>query len=165
MTMRVLSSTGPPKPMPTPRTCERSSLAWDNSSGTAAMICLRIPSAPAAASTDPRQSATIFPSPSPSPICSFVPPISMPRNISGQNFFNHMPMHIRQSSINAIVTESEAGVIDTEQVKHGGVQVVAVGWMFYGAVGPFVAFAGGDAAADDAAGQPAREGVRVVIAA
>ena len=53
--------------------------AFASSSGTACVICRRMPSGPAAASTAPRHSPASTPSSAPTPICSFVPPISMPR--------------------------------------------------------------------------------------
>src|ERR1700687_2130408 len=50
-------------------------------------------------------------------------------------------------------------------MQNGGVQVVTIGGLVHGFVGPFVAFSVGDTALDAAAGQPRGEGVRIVVAA
>src|SRR5262245_11619901 len=68
--------------MPTPLSAPAGRFAFASSSGTAATICLRIPSPPSAGFTVPRHSAVMTPSPAPSPSCSFVPPISIPRNMA-----------------------------------------------------------------------------------
>src|SRR5262249_61888013 len=79
----VWAAAPPPPPRPTPTPPPRPGAlpgpAPARSAGPAAVICRRIPSAPADTSTVPRQSPLSTPSPAPRPSCSFVPPISMPR--------------------------------------------------------------------------------------
>ena len=84
---------------------------------------------------------------------------------SRQDLLDHMPVHVGQPPVDAVVAERQAGVIDAQQVKDGGVQVVAVRDVFDGLVRPFVARAVGHAPLDAAAGQPGGEGERVVVAA
>src|SRR5579862_7660860 len=98
MIVRVASSTGPPKPMPTPWSWERSKPARASNSGTAVVICRRMPSGPAATSTGPRHSAAKTPSPAPTPNWSFVPPISMPRNMGRPHTFSSEPRPLGSES-------------------------------------------------------------------
>src|SRR4051812_47026245 len=51
---------------------------------------------------------------------------------------NHLPVHICQPTISAVVAEGELGMVDAEQVKNGGMDVVTVSGMFCGFVRPFV---------------------------
>lgn len=41
----------------------------------------------------------------------------------GQDALNHLTMHVRQASLNSIVIEGQAGVVDPEQVEHGCVEI------------------------------------------
>src|SRR6266480_4408217 len=59
------------------------------------------------------------------PLCP--PPIvaaDVRRRDSPQHLPNDLPMHVRQPSINAIVPESEPGMIDSQQVQNGGMNVI-----------------------------------------
>ena len=59
----------------------------------------------------------------------------------------------------------EAGVLDAEQVQHGGLEIVGVDGVFGGVVAEVVGRSIGRAAPDAAAGHPQREGLHVVVAA
>ena len=76
-------------------------------------------------------------------------------------------MHIGQPSINPVALHGEPGVIESELVQDGGVDVVDLGGV--GAVerfvAPGVAWAVGGAALDAAAAEPVGEAVGVVVAA
>ena len=89
----------------------------------------------------------------------------MCRLCSRHDLLNHMPMHIGQAAVDAVVAERQARVIDAEQVQHRRVNVVAIRRMLGRAERPLVAGPVGDAALDAAAGEPVCERERVVIAA
>ena len=74
-------------------------------------------------------------------------------------------MHIRQSSIDSVVAEGQAVMVDAQEVQDRGVQVVAVGLAFGGLPAPGVALAVSDSAFDSRAGQPGDGGAAVVVAA
>ena len=63
-----------------------------------------------------------------------------PGHSSGQNPVDDMPMHICQAAVNAVVTDRQAFVVDAQQVKNRGVdvvhlsRVVSIQWL----VAPFV---------------------------
>ena len=50
-----------------------------------------------------------------------------------------MAVDVGQAAVDAVVAEGELGVIDAQQVKDGGVEVVAIGDVVDGLVRPFVA--------------------------
>ena len=56
-----------------------------------------------------------------------------------------MPVHVRQSAIDSILSDSQPLVVDAEQVQHGRVHVVDLDGVLEGLIGPFVgrAVAGG----------------------
>src|SRR5258706_65010 len=60
--------------------------------------------------------------------------------VSRQNLPDHVAMHVRQSSIDSVVAEGQARMVDAEEVQDGGVEVVAVDGGL-GAPGPLVALA------------------------
>src|SRR5688572_21010493 len=74
-------------------------------------------------------------------------------------------MHVGQSPVRAVVAESKLGVVDAQEAKDRGVDIVAVGGMFGGFVGPFVGAAVGNAAFDAPASEPVGEAEGVVVAA
>ena len=69
-----------------------------------------------------------------------------------------MPMHIGQAPVDAVVAQRQARVVDTEQMQHRRMDVVAISRMLGGAERPFVAGSVSDAAFDASAGQPTGEG-------
>ena len=75
-----------------------------------------------------------------------------------------MSMHVRKAAIDAIRAHRKFFVIDAEQVKDGGVQVVAGGDVVHRLVAPVVALAMGDAGFDACTPEPAHEAAAVVIA-
>ena len=60
---------------------------------------------------------------------------------SRKHLFDHMPVHVGQAAVDAVVAEREPGVVDAQQVQDRRVQVVAVGLPGRGPPGPGVAFA------------------------
>ncbi len=75
-------------------------------------------------------------------------------------------MDIGEAAVDAVAAIGEFGVVDAEQVKEGGVDVVHFGWVgaVLGFVAPVIAFADGDTAFDSAAAQPVGEDVGVMVA-
>ena len=82
-----------------------------------------------------------------------------------QQLRDHLPMHVGQPPVDAVVAEGQPRVVDAQQVQHRGVHVVAVGRLVRRLVRPLVARAVAHAALDAAAGQPGGEGERIVVAA
>src|SRR6267143_319856 len=73
---------------------------------------------------------------------------------SRQDFLDHLSMDVRESPVAAIVAVGQFFMVDTEQVKNRGMQVVTIGLARNRLPGPLVALAVGDAAFDARAGQP-----------
>ncbi len=84
--------------------------------------------------------------------------------LSGQNFVDHVSVHVGQAAIGAVEAESQPRVVDAHQVQNRGVEIVAPRRLprF---PGPFVALAVGDSRLDSRTGQPRHECAGVVIAA
>src|SRR5438128_1039504 len=81
-----------------------------------------------------------------------------PTSDLGQDFPDHIAVHVGQAPVGAVVTEGEPLVVDAEEVQEGCVEIVAVGFSRLSLPGPFVALAVGDAALDARAGHPRDEG-------
>ena len=65
-----------------------------------------------------------------------------------------MAVHIGEPAVDAVMAEGEPFVVDAQQVKHGGVHVVAVEGIFRSLLGPLVACSVGHSATDASAGEP-----------
>ena len=78
-----------------------------------------------------------------------------------------MPVHIRESAIDAVLAPRELPVIESKQVEHGGVDVVALGGVLSisGFVAPLVALAMDHSPFDATATEPIGEDIRIVVAA
>ena len=78
---------------------------------------------------------------------------------------DHVAVNVGQPAVDTVVTEGQLFVVDAQQVKHRGVDVVdlagaiAVEWF----VAPLVGWPVADAAFDAPATQPVGEDVRVVV--
>ena len=85
----------------------------------------------------------------------------------GEQFFDDVAVDVGQAPVDAIVAHAELGVVDTEEVEDGGVDVVDLGGggAHEGFVSPLIALSSGDAALDAAAAHPVGEAIRIVIAA
>src|SRR5262245_21491429 len=84
---------------------------------------------------------------------------------SGNQLLDDVPVHVSEPAVYAVVPEGQLLVVDAEQMQNGRVQIVTVRRLTHDLVGPGVAFAAADTAPDAAAGQPAGESERVVVAA
>src|SRR5258706_16208880 len=73
-------------------------------------------------------------------------------------------MDIGQAPIGAIVAEGQFFVVDPKQVKNGGMEIVAIGFVFNGSPGPFVAFTVSESGLEARASHPGDESTAVVIA-
>ena len=75
-------------------------------------------------------------------------------------------MHVGKAAVNAVVAEGELLVVDAEEAKDGGVDVVDFGVMIWvrRLVAPFVARAVGGSAFNSAAGEPIGKDERIVVA-
>ena len=76
-----------------------------------------------------------------------------------------LPGHVGQAEVAALEAVGQPRVVEAEQVQHRGVQVVDVDPVLDDVEAEVVGLAERDARLDPAAGQPHREGVRVVVAA
>src|SRR6266545_6986343 len=85
--------------------------------------------------------------------------------VSCQNLPNHFAVDIREPALDAIVVESQSRVIQTQQMKQRGVQVVDGAGVLDRLVTKFVGGAVAEPAFHARAGQPDGEPVRVVVAA
>ncbi len=74
-------------------------------------------------------------------------------------------MYIREAAVDAVVADGELLVIDTKQMHHGGVDIVAgrrisaIKWF----VAPLITFARSHAALDATAAEPVGEDIRIVV--
>ena len=84
---------------------------------------------------------------------------------SSQDVPHHLPMHVGQAKIPARVAIDEAGVIEAEQMKDRGVQVVDVDRPVDGGVTEVVGGAVNHATFDAASGDPDREAPVIVVTA
>jgi hypothetical protein len=82
-----------------------------------------------------------------------------------QDFLHHVPMHIRQPYISAAETKCQFGVIDSEQMKHRGVEIVNQEFVLDDLVTVFVRRSVNRSTFYSATGQPETEPKRIVIAA
>src|SRR5262245_26851081 len=73
-------------------------------------------------------------------------------------------MHVRQSALGSAVSESQPLVINAEQVKDCGVEIIIRGSVARGLPGPLVALSVRDTALDAGPGHPADERAAVVVA-
>jgi hypothetical protein len=76
-----------------------------------------------------------------------------------------MSVHIRQPALDAVVVIAELFVVEAEQMKRGGVQVVAVGGIFGGFETEIIRGAVSGSTCDPTASHPGGEGSGIVIAA
>lgn len=72
-------------------------------------------------------------------------------------------MHIGQSPLDAVVIESEAAVVDSQEMQDGGMEVVPVNTLVDGFPADIVRAAVGHAATQSSPGEPHREPVLVVV--
>src|SRR5687768_10881226 len=82
-----------------------------------------------------------------------------------QHVLDHMPMHVRQSALDAVVIEAQPLVVEAEDVQDRRVQVVDRRDLVDGLVAEVVSCAVAEGAFDACAGEPDGETLGVVIAA
>ena len=100
-----------------------------------------------------------------SPDCFVAMPLFPNNPPSPQHPRDHLPIHIRDSPVDAVVAEGQFFVVDAHEVEDGGVDVVAEGFAFGGAPRPRVAFAVGGAGLHARTGEPRDRCSLVVVAA
>src|SRR5262245_42185158 len=83
---------------------------------------------------------------------------------SSKKVFHNLAMHVREPEVATGVTKGQPLVVEAEQVKDRGVQVVNMHGFFHGLVTELVGGAVDVAAVDAAAREPHREAVRIVVA-
>src|SRR5262249_40437536 len=83
---------------------------------------------------------------------------------STQYLPNHVPMHIREPTVGAVVAKRQSFMINAQEVQDGGVQVVTIEGQV-GTPAPIVARAVRGASLDAGTGQPGDRGAAVVVAA
>ena len=84
---------------------------------------------------------------------------------SGQDLSDDSTVNVGQAAVDAVVAKCQSRVVDAEEMKHRGMEVVAIGWVLGRLVRPLVAGTVNDAPFDSAAGQPGGERKRIVVAA
>src|SRR5262249_1749083 len=88
-----------------------------------------------------------------------------PNSRSRQDLLHHVPMHVGEAMVAALVAERQAAMVDAQAVQHGRVQVVHVHGVLGDVVREVVRGAVRVALLDAAAGQPDREAARVMVTA
>src|SRR4051794_41496652 len=84
---------------------------------------------------------------------------------SCQNIANDVAVHVSQPHVAAGEAEGEAGVVESEEVEHGGMEIMDVVLVLDRLVAVFIRLAVDRAPLDAAAGQPERKAERIVVAA
>ena len=74
-------------------------------------------------------------------------------------------MHIRETALDPVVLEGQSFVVETEEMKDGGIEVVDGEDIFDGLASEFIGHAMAETAFHAGSGKPAREAVRIVVAA
>ena len=89
------------------------------------------------------------------------------KNSLGENLLNHVPMDVRESAINTVVSHAQALVIDSQLVQHGCVDVVDLRGVVavQRLVAPLVAFTVGHSTLDPSTGKPVGKHEWIVITA
>ena len=82
-----------------------------------------------------------------------------------QNFPDHVPVHIGQPAVDAVVTVCQFLMIDPHEMENGGMEIVGGRRVFRGFPGPLVALAVGHASLDPCSAQPGDKGAAVVVTA
>src|SRR5262245_26377185 len=85
--------------------------------------------------------------------------------LSSQQRRDHVAMHVGQPEVSPLEAVRQPGVIDSQAVQDGGLEVVDVDGVFHDVVAELVGLAVGDPSLDAAAGHPDGETTRVVVAA
>lgn len=80
-----------------------------------------------------------------------------------QDLWDYLAMHISQSSLDSVVVEAEAGMVDSEQMECGCVQVVTVRSRLYGLETEFIGSTKTNATLYSTSGEPGSESACVVI--
>src|SRR5438093_900900 len=94
-------------------------------------------------------------------------PFYAPKDPSRKNFRQHLPVHVREPAVDAVVAKSKLGVIDAEQPQDRRMHVIdfrrvlAVERL----VTPLIARTVTHATLDAAAAKPVGKDIRIVIAA
>ena len=87
------------------------------------------------------------------------------RVTSCEDFIDHMPVHVGKPTLEAVMEDGEAFVIQPQEVEHGGVEVVERVDIFDGLESEFIGGAMADAGLDTGSGQYGGETTGVVVAA
>lgn len=84
---------------------------------------------------------------------------------SGEQILQDVPVHVCQSAIDAILSDGQPGVIDSQQMQDGGVDIVDLSGVIAieGFVAPFVGVSAGDATTDSTATEPVGKDIRVMV--
>ena len=85
-----------------------------------------------------------------------IPRLATERLSSAYNLGNQFSVNIRQPPIDSVVTVGEPLMIDSKEVQHRGVDVIAVHRLVHSFIGPFVRRAIGTSAFKSSAGKPRR---------
>ena len=83
--------------------------------------------------------------------------------MSGEDIVDDFSVNVGQAKVSTRVSVGELQVIESEQVEHGGVEVVEVNFILDRIVPVFVCGAMADARLDATSGQEHRQCVRVVV--
>ncbi len=84
---------------------------------------------------------------------------------SGKEFLHHFSVHIGEAVIASLEPERQLGVIETQKLQNGRVQIVYVNAIFGRVEAELIRLAERDSGFDATAGQPHGEAIRVMVAA
>jgi len=87
------------------------------------------------------------------------------QSVSSKDLFYHMSMDIGKPTLEAVMEDGEAFVIQPQEVEHGGVEVMERVDIFDGFESKFIGGAMADAGLDAGSGQYGGETTGVVVAA
>ncbi len=79
---------------------------------------------------------------------------SNPFRSLGEDVLNDFALDIRQAKVTSLIAERQSLVLDAEEMKHGGVQVMDGDTVLLSVVAKFVSVAVGDTGLDSATGHP-----------
>src|SRR5678816_106035 len=84
--------------------------------------------------------------------------------VSGDQWADHFAMNVGQAPINAVMTEDEFFVVDSQQVQNSSMLIVTIHWIIGHFVRPFIALAIAGTALEPTTGHPTGKCKRVMIA-
>ena len=89
--------------------------------------------------------------------------MSKPSEALSQDFVDQVAGDVGQAKVSSFMTEGQPGMIESEQMKDGGLKIVHMYRFFDHVETEFVGSANGEAMLETTPGQPHREGLRMMV--